>query len=398
MVKAKIIVPVIVGVVFLAVVVTIIVVHVQHNKRPPVHPPTPDRDKCYVSVDPTVLKPCTPGDPDTCDTCKGGLYGCFTVSNTGPNPSPYPIHFKEPKSGEPNTLYVPDGNWCLPAQIKTLKCNEFSGFPILTKLTDTEYAWKCQCKYPTIFENKGAEGDCTRQVACEGLLSDQNKFVCPTGASYCKPGEQWIDDPTWDPTYGTCNCAKGLKPIDRSNRKEGIWDFECQTDQCSPGVSDGKNCKCPKPTGSTGGYFVSYINCPGDMPDDKKDLCDAKYPLCINDPCNPGGVYDPGTGGCKCDPGKHFQQVQDTSSPIGYACINPCSGKFNPCADRGTCYTDDKGVAKCKDCKYGWYQDDKDMCANPMKTFGDRCDGGYQCLSGHCNPEYVFGGHHICTF
>ena len=413
MVNAKIIVPIIAGVILVSIIVTVIIVHYKNDNRAPILPPSPKSVKCPASIDKGVLKSCDPKNPDTCDACEGGLYGCFTIKGPCPpggtgsqeittesNSSCYPIKFKDPKTGKSSTLYVPDGNWCLPSNIITGKCNEFSGFPILTQKDPTTFEWRCQCKYPTIFENKSEFGDCTRQVACNGLLSDKNKFVCPTGSTFCTPGTEWVDDPTWPPTRGTCACTGGLKPIDRSNKEAGIWDFECVDDQCSPGVTnsgDSTKCDCPEATGQSGGR-KSYIDCPSDMPDGRKNLCESTYPMCIIDPCNPGGVYDINSGSCKCDADKGYINTQDQNSAIGYTCLNPCSPINNPCASRGTCYLDQNKKAKCKDCNYGWYQDDKGMCLNPMKDIGSRCDGGYQCLSGSCNPEYVFGGHHICTF
>ena len=218
------------------IVIAIILAN-KNNNNNHIVPPTPDMTKeiCNVSVDITQLKSCDPTNQDTCNNCHGGLHSCFTVDKN--NPYQYAV--------EKNIVDLPDGKWCLPSKITSLPCNEFTGFPVLTKLNDTEYAWRCQCKNRSLFTNKGEFGDCIQEVSC-GASEDLGQLVCPPGTDKCTSGKPWVDEPIWDPIYGVCNCKNGTTYVDQSNATDGIWSKMCLYDSCTPGtkkLNDGE-CDC----------------------------------------------------------------------------------------------------------------------------------------------------------
>jgi hypothetical protein len=338
--------------------------------------------KCPATIDTKALVECDPKDPNSCNTCSDGLHACFTITDD----EPYNIDINGSK------LKVPNGNWCLPAKIKTLPCNEFSGFPILAKLSNTEYVWKCQCKYPSLFTNAGEFGDCTSEVACGAQLNSNNHLVCPPNSEACTPGTKWLDNPTWDPTYGACSCDEKLKFVDKSNRPEGVWDKECLSDSCYPGVTEGESCKCPDKV-QTATDVSSYIRCPDDVKPTERSLCSVDIE-CIKDPCNPGGYYDPATGKCVC-PIDGYAPALNSISPVGWICDSPCGPEANPCAERGDCILVD-GKAQCTNCHFPWIQilnDDTcgatypNLCGCHQRVNGEKCHHAYECMTHYCSGK-----------
>ena len=349
--------------------------------------------KCPISIHPTKLKSCDPSNPDSCDDCSDGMHACFTVSDD----IPYQVQI------DGKTVNIPNGNWCLPAKVKTLPCNEFSGFPILAKLNETEYVWKCQCKYPSLFTNQGEFGDCTQEVACGAENNDSNHLVCPPKSTHCKPGTKWVDDPTWEPTSGICSCATGLKYIDKSIPSQGVWNKQCVTDSCSPGKTVNGKCVCPPKQDFTREHgVISYLRCPDDMPDSFKSNC-IDNPECIQDPCNPGGYYDSNKGKCVCAENRGFIAVEDSTSPVKWICEQGCSGKLNPCGNRGDCVIKN-GKIQCENCHPPWVQNvnysdcakkHPNMCMCQQLPLNSKCKVDSDCLSGNCQSP-VFKGDKFC--
>lgn len=113
-------------------------------------------------------------------------------------------------------------------------------------------------------------------------------------------------------------------------------------------MGEGGRCKCPKGSTVQVGYanvlwyykngstkmpnspvynYKGSISCPGDV---DHPYC-AKNPMCLKDPCNPGGYFD-GTR-CKCSNG--YKLTQDLSSPVGFSCQKL---DLNFCGVRGETY------------------------------------------------------------
>lgn len=360
----------------LIVITTIILYFVlrKDNSNSPHIDPTPDSGKinCNITNDMSTLTQCDINDINSCSNCANGIYKCTKVDNS----NPYSVNINGQE------INIKNGNWCLPIRPKTLPCNLNSGYYILS-IIDDKPVWSCQCRYPNLFQNMGLGGDCIDETACnakEGL----GHLVCPPDATYCKSGENWVDNPTWDPKNGICSCNSGYKYLDQSDGS--VIQKYCVNDTCSPGQTDTtKNtCICPTMTGDSGNR-KSYINCPDDI--QNKDKCKDKQ--CIQDPCNPGGYYDKNVGHCVCDNDKNYIR-KPTENIIGETCIDACSKLYNQCADRGTCYLssdmdkDNQPIPKCKDCKTPWRQDSTGQCLLPGLPSGSNCNNDNDCYSGVC--------------
>ena len=233
------------------------------------------------------------------------------------------------------------------------KCNKFTGYKILSKINDTTYGWKCQCRYPSLFQNDGVSGDCTSQTACNG-----GKLICPKGTKYCNDDEQWTDKSEWNPTFGVCSCKQNTVFLDKSIPSKNIWSKKCVYDSCLPGtVSDKmdengrKVCNCPVPVSDKNGNWTSYIKCPENVWEQFKIVCEN--PLCLTDPCNPNGYYDSKTGMCICNNG--FVDIADSQQNTKHSCLNPCAPEVNFCGNRGTCIIKN-GKAECTKCKTPYLQ------------------------------------------
>lgn len=333
--------------------------------------------KCPISDDPKLLKQCNPQDQNSCNQCQDGLHSCFTIDDNNKYKS---------------SINVPNGNWCLPTSVVDLPCNQYSGTSTLTKFIDNEYAWKCHCKYPNLFINKGEFGDCVSQVACGG---EENPLICPTDATFCTPGEKWIDNPTWNPEQAVCKCANGTKYVNYD--RNGVQIKECVNDSCYPNGkinNDNNSCICNEKTGNVGSY-KSFINCPTELPDNQKNLCDENNPECIDDPCNPYGYWDVNSLTCKCADG--YVSAPDSNSPTKTKCFNPCDDINNPCGSRGDCYYDKtNNKTLCNNCKKPWVQDDSRLCLKTLKPQGASCTNSNECSSGTCQIQSLFNWSSIC--
>ena len=279
---------------------------------------------------------------------------------------------------------IPDGKWCLP-RVKTNACNQFSGDSILVKEGES-YAWKCNCKYPDLFNNKGEFGDCINEIAC-GAEYGHGNLVCSDDIEVCKDRKgderKWVENPDWDPKYGICECNNSLSFVDESDYSKDIYMKKCLHDNCYPGTKDPKsnNCECPD----------GYISCPSDIPSNNKNRCMVSQ--CIKDPCLPYGTYQNNDGNitCKCNDGYTLKETDQ--SIIGHICYKPCDEYNNPCGDRGTCYVNENNVAKCKNCvrKKGWGQDNNNLCKQHLKYIGEDCKHDSECITNDCYKFLGFG-------
>lgn len=297
---------------------------------------------CPVVLDKTKLAKCDSSDPNSCEDCKNDFYSCINVTKD----NPYII-----KDVDGKNVNIPEGSWCLPLVKKSnIECNQFTGYPILIKKSEKEMGWHCQCRYPNLFENKkGVNTDCTKEIACN-TNDNFGTLVCPKDKDFCKEGEKWTDNPTWDPKYGVCDCIKGKYNIIFNQDNNNI-NMHCQTDPCYPGelITDDKGnkvCKCPESIKDKDGNIISYIRSPDDIPvSDRKNTDTLK---CLLDPCNPGGKYNKDKEICECNIDKNYIPKQDSNSRIKSICINSCSTKNNPCYDSernkitGTCKVEKK--------------------------------------------------------
>lgn len=305
-------------------------------------------DVCSVSFEKSRLKRCE--DNKDCEKCGKE---CIEVTDD----APYTYN------REGTTLSVPNGKWCLfPRENEDLKCNPQTGNPVLTRDSSLKkFIWRCECKYPWLVRNAGAYGDCSEVVAC-----NDGDLVCPEGATLCTPGKKWSDEKTWDPAMGVCKCPIEKKYIQMEDRKL------CVVDSCFPGHTDTirNTCQCPQPVKGKDGNWKSNIPIKNS---------------CLPDPCNPHGFYNGST--CVCDPGSI--PYQDELSPVGWVCKSPCDKRNNPCGQRGRCYLNSEGEAKCKYCTYPNYQDATNMCANIVRHGNVECTANDQCETGGCSKTFA---------
>ena len=309
-----------------------------------------------VSCDPGInpLQKCeTLGDP--CIQCKDGLFSCQKVDS--------PLSIKN-ESGAPFT--VPPGQWCLPAEVQSVKCNLDTSTPVLTRYSDGLYKWRCYCKYPNWVISNSLDGDCDKEVACgkdknpnnylvfckkpdgsiiDPVVSENKYYVCPEGSTQT----------TWTPSdqidiakHAFCHCDAGL--IYNENKELEVK--ECVANPCGEGGSVYRNadgtlgCKCPE----------GKISCDA-LPDNKRQECSIG---CITDPCKPHGEYhkelNGGKGGCKCKCDEY----------VGDACVN------------GYIFMEDENFLA-----NGYCQKVNDACG---LITADRCEGNPDALTeGDCN-------------
>lgn len=373
-----------------AIVIAIIIVSKIHEHVTPSGGGGGQTQNCSPNQDVGLMIKCDPNDPKSCDNCSGPS-SCYVVDKDHPYYYTY--------GSLPNQkIAVPDGTWCLPTKTTTLPCNQFSGYPVLVRLNSQENAWACHCRYPNLFQNKGALGNCTFEVAC-GYQTGDGQLVCPKGSKYCTPDKPWVDQPTYDPIAGVCKCKDGLKYADFSIPDQGVYIKACVQDTCTPGKEVDGKCDCGKPQKHEDGTYTSYIRCPDDIIEGQPVPCTTDSPMCLDDPCNPAGYYDNTTLKCVCTyPGT--APKENENSPVGWVCESPCDPAHNPCGNRGTCYLDQiKGdtVAKCKDCLFPWIQDKDNLCQLRLKDPGESCENDSQCFSGNCSPEWGWTGPKICS-
>jgi hypothetical protein len=311
------------------------------------------KEFCDISSDVNKQKKCQSNED--CAQCIGGVHLCYEVDNNSSNSE---LHYRYKMQDGNRTHDIPKGKWCLPAKPTKGKdspnCNLFSGTPSLTLGKDNTVAWTCHCKYPNLFQNSGLYGDCNYEVACGSELN-RGHLVAPknglkTLTSTIKAGERWIDNPTWDPTLGTCSCSQeGFQAkhddVLPSNQDEKRYaTLSCVKEGCYPGRDDPHDdslCDCRYIKGGSpwDDNLKKYI------PD--KDKGYVTYvstkvaglsPICTRDPCNPGGYKSDGNldtdNRCVCD----FGQINDDPNtafskpgngealgyPSGQFCLTPC--------------------------------------------------------------------------
>ena len=149
-----------------------------------------------------------------------------------------------------------------------------------------------------------------------------------------KSNKPWITDPTVDPSEDTyCECGEGFT-------RDPLQPTRCIPNTCHASGGDmterqGKRaCDCPPPVQGDNGDWKSSISCPSDYTTNYPP-CSSIHPRCVEDPCNPGGYFDPSSGKCKCS--GTFVEHGDSSSPIGSRCVDVCGSLNNPCGGRGKC-------------------------------------------------------------
>lgn len=410
--------------IFSILFITLVLYSILHKKTAHhISPPSQHKIDCPL-IPVSQLKKCDPINPESCKDCRDKNYACFTIDKDNPYKYSEKIDvdcqacLKDPsKPGCDSCVDIPNGNWCLPIRITSDRCNEYTSTPILTKVSKTEWRWRCLCKYPEIVNKKNDDADCIEVRACQ----PDNKIVCPdlrpdccTDPNKkcndeeekrcnidnlpCKPGEDWLEKKDYDPTLGECLCPPGERPYKYFDENTQTHIMACRGDFCE--VSGGKcpdckydsdngTCECGTPKQNADGTWTSFIRCPDDMVKDSPSTqgcggdepCDSHsscYKKCVKDPCNPYGYYDKHLGACKCT-GKDHVNIKYDASPVGYTCGSPCEDNI-PCGGegdnkRGDCYLDN-GKVKCKNCRVdrGYKQSKDDLCRNICRLPGQPCE------------------------
>ncbi len=442
----SLIVTLVISALVVATIVSAIVVSVvgrQKSVLGPSGPGSPVGKNCPVLPFSSLVN-CDPTKKGACDDCGGATLGyqCYTVN--AKNPYTYQV--------DTTTYNIPDGTWCLPTKVATRQCNEWTGVPILTKISEGKYEWLCDCsKYPDWFASAPG-GDCTFETVC-GYNADSTKsigeLVCPKGgiSGICTEGEPWLKTKNWDPKFGECQCIPGYNAVNRVDSGTGKMIKECVKNSCYPGgtetpvtpasgnlcgiASIRNTCTCDKIitnikaiskklkdcTGAmedvTTTTYKSWIRCPEDVRSEFGQQC-VVSPQCIPDPCNPLGYFDPDTCTCQCGPkgdkNSTAINVADLSNPVGNKCVDPCTSDSdtNPCITfvgdtkfiHGTkCYIDSTNLTShCTNCCTGYYQDSTDHCLNTCIPENKDCDQktGKPCCPGtYCKSEHA-GFSHKC--
>lgn len=427
----------------LAVVFISLILYSILRKKTSHHITPPHQHKVDCPVLPiNDLRKCDPKNPDSCKDCKDGEFACFTVDeknpyrySTDPNINCTDCEKDPTKSGCEKCINIPEGNWCLPIIVESDKCNQYTSIPILTKVTDKEWKWRCLCKYPDIVNKANIDANCTEIRACATTGEPTNVIVCPDLRPDCcktdppcdnprcdpknlpcTPGESWYVKKNYDPTLGECACPPGQKSYKYFNENTQQLTMSCRVDFCKPdgnvcpdcGYSDKEGaCVCGTPKQNSDGTWTSFIRCPDDMvpgnpaavecgPDKPCSNNKNCYKKCVPDPCNPYGYYDRESGTCKCT-GKNHINTQYGPSPVGWICTSPCTGNI-PCGGtgnnkRGDCYVDSDNKPKCKNClgNKGYSQDKNNRCEKRCLVSGQDCSGPVPCCSGNCKKVSGYG-------
>jgi hypothetical protein len=275
--------------------------------------PMTSLQSCTNLGDPCIQ--CYNKDAFSCQKVQGGKI----IYSDGKEGGPINI---EDRNG--NTFFVPDGTWCLPVEtVQKSPCNPFTSTPILTKVNDGLYQWRCYCKYPGWISSSGISKDCDVQIACNHQDDPNNNYLVyckdqgpfqydeTKGKYVCKDGSEpikWTPQSEVDlPKHAFCNCGPGsyyygndelgikqcvANPCGEGNKP--FWNEETKELDCNC-----DNSGCPKdgdPCNEIRDENKCQISC-SKLPVDKRGECAIG---CIKDPCvASGGVYD--VGGKKCD-------------------------------------------------------------------------------------------------
>lgn len=360
------------------------------------------------------------GDP--CIQCKDGLYSCQEVPEEG-----ITIKYEDG-----NTYTIPKGKYCLPAKVDTsTKCNPYTSDPVLSKVSDSLYKWRCYCKYPQWFASAGLDKDCNVPLMCNVQDNSNNKlYHCKTGGYVsndlgeitCLDGStpiEYSNNDKTDPKNIFCKCAPGSYFYDNKELqlKECI-DSPCGNDGTPVYNPDGTlDCKCP----------INSFSC-NRLPDDKKSECSVG---CIRDTCIPENVAEKCKNGgdpsfCKteyngkdgCDCGSEYTFIKDKNLPTNGYCFpinSTCTNDLNNnCNMRGgdciMCpHKDQSGSSQdtikswCVNCKAskGFIStksfDPKNFCNLPdtakssectecVNVF-DSCKTDGECCTGRCHSD-----------
>lgn len=360
----------------------------KYNPIKPKNPDDPVFEDCMVVKDGKLnLRKCD--SSDACKSCKGNVHNCITVDDE--NPLKY-------RHSDGKQYDIPNGKWCIPEIQQSETCNRFTGAYILAKAGDS-YAWVCECTNPKLFDKESYWSDCTEEVACLSQIGG-GELVCPPHNSACKEGTPWLTGKNWDPAIGVCKCDKSKGYIASDDGKF------CVRDGCGDGGEDQGDgtCKCP----------VGELSCPGDIPADSwyAPQCNRTHPICVTDPCGPGGRFDPDAGVCICDEANGYYDDIDPQSIVGHKCVKLCTSTNNPCGDRGECKVDIACIRKvqagestgipskcvagsglnvcmqcdnCRNCTGGYKQGECNQCNVQCTRDNGDCSDDSDCCSNRCH-------------
>ena len=161
-----------------------------------------------------------------------------------------------------------------------------------------------------------------------------------------------------------------------------FMDFLGEKSNIPPTYLGSNRCWCGNAQQAEDGTYTSYISY---LPDHQPNFS----PMCVKDPCNPGGYWDPdivvpagGTGtttkkgACVCN---SSIAVEDDASMFPYSqCLNICNTQI--CGPNGTCIVKDKKITcKCDSCHEG------PNCQIEVPRHGDSCVVGGKCCNSRCN-------------
>lgn len=353
-----------------------------------------------VSCDPSFsLQECTElGKP--CIQCRDALYSCQQVkgpeySKDGTLISRGGITMTDSAGA---TFTVPEGKWCLPAKVESIPCNPYTSDPVLTKVSDSLYEWRCYCKNPQWVSSGGIDQDCNVPLMCSIDTNRDNKMV------YCKDGEYKIQRKDGKIDYV---CTSGQEPEEWTDKSEvSLENVFCK---CSPGSYFYENKPLgikdciPNPCGdkppsydNNGNMFCvcdsGEVSC-SDLPDQKRSECkigcvkDYCIPRLISDECrdkdNPNYFsmceckYDVDKKECVC--GTAYQKINDENYITG----GYCYPTDKVCPIECDCDNEECGTSfsqNCR-CKRGG------TCA-PCLTRGGETRADYpQSFCLNCNPS-----------
>ena len=235
-----------------------------------------------------------------CNNCEGLdlSMSCVTVDDDNP------YEYKNSSTGDKGSIQ--NGKWCLPTKIDTeeLKCNPFTGNPVLTLKNDGEMSWECICKDEKKFSKNYNTGDCSVPSDCYG-----GDYVCITNScgDNVKKNDRLSDnaEKTWKLNLSeknwACRCPGGASANLTTNDGTPYCNNACVN---SGGTLNGDgSCDCSK---KNDGSIACGKNLASSNFCSRVDLLD-KEEMCIPDPCksrSPGvekNKFNLDTGKCECD-------------------------------------------------------------------------------------------------
>lgn len=206
--------------------------------------------------------------------------------------------------------------------------------------------------YPGISEQSMSSGEELVTCDCNDANPKVESISCSVDSDCphtygCKP----VAGSTTSPAPKKCKKYKVPDPA--QTKLDCNKDSDCADGyRCRKNTAKGNNFCEMIPYHDEKWQFQSLINCPDDLPDYKGSgsigPCMNGKPLCIPDPCNPGGYWDPyapGGGNCVCGP--EYISEPDENPFTGKKCVRGCSSERNPCGDRGACFVNKGNCDAC---------------------------------------------------